>query len=53
MSYYPDICIDGQNQIFKTLTWDRLFMARDFKSSPSEYEAWELHIRPLLSVGLR
>lgn len=44
--------MDGQNQISKTLACDRLFLARDFKSSPSEYEAWELLIRPLLLVGL-
>lgn len=53
ISYYPDIRIDGLNQISKTLTCDRLFLARYFKSSPSEYEAWELPIRPLVSVGLR
>jgi hypothetical protein len=42
-----------KNQISKPDICERLFLARDFKSSTSEYEAWELLIRPLLSVGLR
>jgi len=53
MRYYPDSCMDGQNQISKTLTCDRLFLALDFKSSHPEYEARELPIWPLHSVGLR